>query len=168
MKKITAAVVVILLYAVSVYADDPAEGFWFSMDSRTGEIMSGWEIYISNGYLYGKMISAVNRSPDDKAVKCRDSYANFPIQGKVNQLTILNTPWIFGLSMESTGVWTNGSVISFDDGNLFKCSVIYHPADGKKFKQEALEIRGQILLLSGSQYWRRATREEASGLRKKN
>jgi uncharacterized protein (DUF2147 family) len=66
--------------------------------------------------------------------------------------------------MESPGHWTNGNVINIEDGNMYKCSLIHHSADGKKFKQEALEIRGQLLFFSGSQYWRRATREEASAL----
>jgi len=157
-------VIVILIHAGVSSAADPAEGFWLSVDNRTGAIQSGWEIYESNGYLYGKLLSAVGCSSADKAVRCRDSYANFPIAGKVNQLPVLDQPWIFGLRMESPGHWANGNVINIEDGNMYKCSLIYHQADGKKFKQEALEIRGQLLFFSGSQYWRRATREEASAL----
>jgi uncharacterized protein (DUF2147 family) len=83
----------------------------------------------------------------------------------VNQLPVLGTPWIFNLSMENAGRWTNGSVIDPSNGNIYKCSLIYHPADGGKYLQEILEIRGQLLIFSGSQYWRRATREEAETLR---
>jgi uncharacterized protein (DUF2147 family) len=82
----------------------------------------------------------------------------------VNQLFKLGTPWIFGLSLESPGHWTNGNVIDPSNGSIYKCSIIFHPADGKKFKQETLEIRGQLLFFSGSQYWLRVTREEASAL----
>jgi len=168
MKKIITVMVFILLYSVNVFAADPVEGYWLSVDSKTGEIQSGWEIYVSNGFLYGKMLSAIGLSPTDKAVKCRNSYDNFPIDGKVNQLPFFGTPWIFGLSMERPGSWSNGNVINPDDGSMYKCSIKYHPADGKKFKQEALEIRGQLLFFSGSQYWRRSTREEASTLMKRN
>jgi uncharacterized protein (DUF2147 family) len=167
MKKFITAIVIISLCATAAFAADPAEGFWLSVDNRTGEIQSGWEIYESNGYLYGKLLSAIGCSSTDKAVKCRDSYANFPITGKVNQLPVFGPPWIFGLSRESPGNWTNGNVINIGDGNMYKCSIIHHPADGKKFQQEALEIRGQLLFFSGSQYWKRTTREEASALRKK-
>jgi len=68
--------------------------------------------------------------------------------------------------MESPGHWINGNVINPEDGNMYKCSITYHPADGKKFIQEALEIRGQLLIFSGSQYWKRTTREEAGSLQK--
>ena len=165
MKRIFTVIIVILIYAATAFAADPAEGFWFSVDQRTGKIESGWEIYQDNGYLYGKLLSGVGISSSDKAVKCRESYANYPIAGKVNQLPLIGSPWIFGLRMESPGNWSNGSVINPSDGNMYKCSLIYHPADGKKFKQEALEIRGQLLFFSGSQYWRRATREEVSALK---
>jgi len=164
MKKIITAAIVILVCAVTGFAADPVEGFWLSVDDKTGEIKSGWEMYESNGYMYGKMLSAVGFSSATKATKCRDSYANFPIAGKVNQLPLLGTPWLFGLRMESPGKWTNGNIVNPEDGNMYKCSLIHHPADGKKFKQETLEIRGQLLIFSGSQYWKRATREEASAL----
>jgi len=165
MKKIFAAAIVILIYASAAFAADPAEGFWLSVDQRTGKIESSWEIYQDNGYLYGKLISGIGISSTDKAVKCRENYANYPIAGKVNQLPLLGSPWIFGLHMEGPGKWSNGSVINPSDGNMYKCSIIYHPADGKKFKQEALEVKGQLLFFSGSQYWRRATREEAIAIK---
>jgi len=165
MKRIFTAIIVILIFASAAFAADPTEGFWLSVDQRTGKIESGWEIYQDNGYLYGKLLSGVGIASSDKAVKCRESYANYPIAGKVNQLPIIGSPWIFGLRVESPGNWSNGSVINPSDGNMYKCSLIYHPADDKKFKQEALEVRGQLLFFSGSQYWRRATREEASALK---
>jgi uncharacterized protein (DUF2147 family) len=164
MKKIIATIIVILVCAVAAFAADPVEGFWMSVDDKTGEIKSGWEIYESNGHMYGKMLSAVGFTSTTMAVRCRDSYAGFPIVGKANQLPLLGTPWLFGLRRESPGKWTNGHIINPEDGNMYKCSLIHHPADGKKFKQEALEIRGQLLIFSGSQYWKRATREEASAL----
>jgi len=167
MKKFIAAVTVILVCASAVFAADPVEGFWIGIDNKTGEIQAGWEVYESNGFMCGKIISGVSQLPEDKAINCKDSYANFPIEGKVNQLTIFNTPWIFGLSMERPGYWTNGYVINVNDGNMYRCSLIHHPADGKKYQQETLELRGQLLVFSASQFWRRATREEASALRMK-
>jgi len=163
-KKNFIAIIFILVYAGIAFAADPVEGFWMSVDDKTGEIKSGWEIYESNGYMYGKMLSAVGFSSATRASRCRDSYANFPVAGKVSQLPLLGTPWIFGLRRESPGKWTNGNIVNPEDGNMYKLTLIYHQADGKKFQQEALEIRGQLLFFSGSQYWKRATREEASSL----
>jgi uncharacterized protein (DUF2147 family) len=165
MKRFLTAVIIMFLYINAVFAADPVEGFWLSVDSKTGAVESAWEIYQSNGKMLGKMLSAIGTSPADIAAKCKDSYPNFPVAGKVNQLPVLGTPWIFNLSMESPGKWTNGNVINPISGSIYRCSIIYHPADGRKFMQEALEIRGQLLVFSGSQYWRRATREEAGALR---
>jgi len=164
MKKIIATVIAVLAFTGAAFAADPVEGFWLSVDDKTGEIKSGWEIYENNGYMYGKMLSAVGSSSTTKATRCRDSYAGFPVAGKVNQLPLLGTPWMFGLRRESPGKWTNGNIVNPEDGNMYKLSLIHHPADGKKFQQEALEIRGQLLVFSGSQYWKRATHEEANSL----
>jgi uncharacterized protein (DUF2147 family) len=158
------ATIIVFLYVAAAFADDPAEGFWLSVDQKTGKIESGWEIYQHDGNLLGRLLSGLGVSASDKAVKCKESYPDFPLAGKVNQLFKLGTPWIFGLNMESPGRWINGHVIDPSNGSIYKCSITYHPADGKKFKQEALEIRGQLLFFSGSQYWRRATREEADAL----
>jgi len=164
MKKIITLVIVLFVYAGAVFAADPVEGFWLSVDDKTGEIKSGWEIYESNGVMYGKMLSAAGFTAAARATRCRDSYANFPISGKVNQLPLLGTPWMFGLRRESAGKWTNGNIVNPEDGNMYKLSLIHHPVDGKKFQYETLEVRGQLLFFSGSQYWKRATREEASTL----
>jgi len=168
MKKIIVTAIIILICSQTVFAADPVEGFWLGYDSKTGEIQTGWEIYESNGYMCGKIVSGITCTPEDKAVKCKDSYANFPVQGKANQLTIFNTPWIFGLTMEKPGYWTNGNIINVEDGNMYKCSLIHHPADGKKYQKETLEIRGQLLFFTGGQFCNRATREEVYALKKKN
>jgi uncharacterized protein (DUF2147 family) len=165
MKRFIAATIILLMCAVTIFAVDPAEGFWLSVDTRTGKVESGWEIYESNGFLLGKMLSGLGLTSSDIASRCRETYANFPIAGRVNQMTVLGTPWIFGLRMDSPGRWSNGNVIDPSNGSIYRCSLIHHPADGGRFQQEALEIRGQLLFFSGSQYWRRATREEAAALR---
>jgi len=165
MKKIAIFIYIILICAAVSFASDPAEGFWLSVDNRTGEVQSGWEIYQTNGVLYGKMLSAIGFTASDVARRCRASYQNFPIAGRVNELPILGTPWIFGLRRESSGRWSNGHVINPGDGSIYGCSIIFHPAGSGRFQHDALEMRGQLLLFSGSQFWRRATREEASSIR---
>ena len=162
MKKFLITVIIMFVYT-GAFAD-PVEGFWLSIDHKTGKVESGWEIYQNNGKMFGKMLSADGLSENVAASRCKESYPNFPIAGKVNQLPVFGTPWIFNLSMESPGRWINGSVIDPSNGSIYKCSLIHHPADGKKFPQETLEIRGQYLVFSGSQYWRRASREEAGAL----
>lgn len=147
-------------------AADPAEGFWLSTNTKTGAVESGWEFYQVDGILYGKMLSALGQTSAVLAVKCKVSYRDFPVAGRVNQMPMLGTPWMFGLRLKQTGEWVDGYVINPEDGNMFKLKVTYHPADGKKFMVDALEVRGEIGLGIGmSQYWRKASREQASTIR---
>jgi uncharacterized protein (DUF2147 family) len=147
------------------FALDPAEGFWFSVDEKSGKITAAWEIYESGGVLYGKMVSLTEgKRGDDPAVKCKKSYQGFPVTGAVNEMPITGTPWIFGLRKKGEGAWTGGYVVNPEDGNMYKCKITIHPAEGSK--AETLEMRGEIGLGIGrSQQWRRCTREEAANLR---
>jgi uncharacterized protein (DUF2147 family) len=165
MKKLFTLTVVMFIYAGVVLSADPVEGFWLSVDHKTGEIQSGWEMYISNGHMLGKMHSGLGITAANIASRCKESYSDFPVAGRVNQMGVLGTPWIFGLSMESPGRWSGGHVIDPSNGSIYRCTLIHHPADGNRYRYETLEIRGQLLVFSGSQYWRRATREEAAALR---
>ncbi|MDR1894759.1 MAG: DUF2147 domain-containing protein [Spirochaetales bacterium] len=165
MKKIT-GVFVFALAAGFCFALDPAEGYWFSVDDRSGARTAGWEIYESGGLLLGKMLSAPGLPESQRAVRCRRSYPGYPLEGNVNEMPMIGTPWIFGLRMTRRGYWEDGHVINPENGSIYKCKLIYHPADGGRFKEEALEIRGEIGLgIGGSQYWQRCTREQAASLR---
>jgi uncharacterized protein (DUF2147 family) len=145
---------------------DPAEGFWLSVDDKTGKVTAGWEIYRQDGKLFGRVLSTAEHPADVIAANCKESYRGFPAAGKVNRMKVVGTPWIFGLSLEKPGQWTGGNVIDPADGNMYKCKITFRAADGAKYKTDTLEMRGEIGLGIGrSQYWRKATREEAGGLR---
>jgi uncharacterized protein (DUF2147 family) len=142
---------------------DPVEGFWYSVDEKSGQITASWEIYEDGGLLYGKMVSLVGRSPQEPAAKCRKSYRGFPADGDVSRMPLAGTPWIFGLRREGEGAWAGGHVVNPEDGGMYRCKLTYHPASGSR--TENLEMRGEIGLGIGrSQYWRRCTREEAAAL----
>jgi uncharacterized protein (DUF2147 family) len=148
------------------FALDPAEGFWFSVDEKSGQITAGWELYEDGGLLYGRMLSLVGRPGDELAAKCKKSYEGFPVAGIVSQMPLAGTPWIFGLRKEREGTWSGGHVVNPEDGNMYKCKITRHPAGSGRFKTETLEMRGEIGLGIGrSQYWRRCTGEEAAALR---
>ena len=146
---------------VAFAEEDPALGHWTRTD-KAG-VMSVWEVYTEGGLLYGKIIytSSPLVKADTKAERCKASYNGFPLQGKVNELPILNTAWIWGLKLESPGVWTGGNIINGEDGKMYKSKITFHAADGKKFKTDTLEMRGEIGMgIGGSDYWKRATKEE--------
>ncbi|MDR2403356.1 MAG: DUF2147 domain-containing protein [Spirochaetaceae bacterium] len=165
MKKMILLAGVLLLWTGLRLAADPVEGYWVSVDDKTGKITAGWEIYQNGGKLFGKILSIAGFPQDVKADKCKDSYAGFPVSGKVNQLPVTGTPWIFGLTMDKPGQWSGGHVVDPDSGNMYKCKISYRSADGNRYKVDTLEMRGEIGLGIGrSQYWRKSTLSEAGSL----
>ena len=166
MKKFVFFVIVLVFACGFCFAADPVEGFWISFDDKSGEATAGWEIYTVGSVLYGKILSVAGFPQDVTAYDCKDSYKDFPVPGKVKDMTVVGTPWIFGLKMEKSGVWSGGNVIDPNNGSMYKCKITYRPQDGKKFKTDVPEMRGELALGIGrSQFWQKSTREEASALR---
>jgi uncharacterized protein (DUF2147 family) len=147
------------------FAADPAEGSWLSIEEKTGNTTAGWQVYQQGGKLLGKILSMAEHPKTVQAERCKESYAGFPVAGKVNQMTVVGTPWIYGLSMDKPGEWSGGSIINPEDGKLYKCKIIFRSADGKKFKTDVLEMRGEIGLGIGrSQFWQKTDEKTASSL----
>jgi uncharacterized protein (DUF2147 family) len=164
MKKIVIAALIFAIGTVC-FASDPLEGYWLSVDDKSGKVTGGWEIYQEGGRLYGRLLSSAEQPPDVIAVRCKESYRGFPVAGKVNQMRVVGTPWIFGLTFDRPGQWKDGNVVNPEDGNMYKCRLIFHAADADKYKTDTLEMRGEIGLGIGrSQFWRKTDRETASTL----
>jgi uncharacterized protein (DUF2147 family) len=166
MKKYIALCAVLLVGTGLCFAADPVEGFWVSVDDKTERATAGWEIYQQGGKLYGKVLSIAGFPQDSPAILCRESYAGFPVAGKVNAMRVVGTPWIFGLSIDKAGQWSGGNVIDPNDGKIYRCKITFRQADGRRYPADTLEMRGEIGLGIGrSQFWRKSTRAEAGGLR---
>jgi uncharacterized protein (DUF2147 family) len=166
MKKTILLAGVLMLLGGLRLAADPVEGYWVSVDDKTGKITAGWEIYQNGGKLFGRILSVAGYPQNVKAENCKDSYAGFPVPGKVNQMTVAGTSWIFGLTMDKPGQWSGGNVVDPDSGSMYKCKITYRPTDGRRYKVDTLEMRGEIGLGIGrSQYWQKSTQAEAGGLR---
>jgi len=169
MKKWFAFFFVFSLAAGFCFAADPVEGYWLSVDEKTNKVTAGWHIYQQDGKLFGKLLSSATDFPGIKASKCKDSYPGFPVAGKVSQMAVDGTPWIYGLTLDKAGEWSNGSVVNPEDGNVYKCKIIFRPAGSKSgrtsFQQDTLEMRGEIGLGIGrSQFWRKSDQKTASTL----
>ena len=165
MKKIVILPLIFTVIAGFCFAQDPVEGFWLSIDEKTGKVTGGWHIFVQGGKLFGRVLSMADYSPDILAVKCKDSYPGFPVAGKVNQMPVAGTIWMYGLSSNKPGEWSGGHVINPEDGGMYKCKMIYRRADGKKFKTDVLEMRGEIGLGIGrSQYWQKTDERTAASL----
>jgi len=167
MRKIAFFVVVFVFISGLCFAADPAEGYWISMDEKSGKATAGWEIYTVGNKLFGKILSVADKPQDQKATSAKDSYAGFPVSGKVSDMIVVGTPWIFNLTVDKQpGSWSGGNIVDPTDGKMYKCKITFRPQDGKKFLKDTLEMRGEIGLGIGrSQYWQKCTKDEASALR---
>ena len=159
-------VLIFLFISGICFAADPAEGFWISSDEQTGKETAGWEIFIRDGKLYGRILSLAGLSQSIKAEQCKGNYRGFPAAGNVSEMSVVGTTWIFGLVQDrQPGQWKDGNIIDPNDGSMYGCKITFHAIDGKKYKVDTLETRGTRGPFGRSQFWRRATREEAAGLR---
>ena len=167
MKKLAFFVAVFVFVSGFCFGADPAEGFWVSVDEKSGKATAGWEIYIVGNKLFGRILSVSGHPQDVKATNCKESYKGFNQPGKVNEMTVVGTPWIFDLTLDKQpGNWSGGSIIDPDGGSMYKCKITFRPQDGKKYLTDTLEMRGEIGLGIGrSQYWKKSSRDEASSLR---
>ena len=165
MKKIIILFLTFSVIAGFCFAEDPAEGYWLSVDEKTGKVTGGWHIFVEGDKMLGRVLSMADYSRDILAVRCKESYPGFPVAGKVNQMPVAGTIWMYGLTMHKPGEWSGGSVVNPEDGRVYKCKLIFRKADGKKFKTDVLEMRGEIGLgLGRSQYWQRSDQQTASSL----
>lgn len=168
MKRFLALFINLLVCVGLCFANDPVEGFWISYDDKTNEATAGWKIWEENGKLFGTILSIKGYPQDIKSfgTKGKGPYDDFPIKGVMSEMPTVGTPWIYNLTKSSEGKWANGRIIDPNDGNRYKCIITYHKADGKKYKANTLEMRGEIGLGIGrSQYWSQSTEAEASSLR---
>jgi len=165
MKKIIALVIGLSIAAVCFAQSDPVEGYWLSVDEKTNKVTAGWQIYQQNGILYGKILSLSEDPKGTIAKDVKESYKDFPLPGKVNKMEVAGPPWIFGLTKKDIGDWRGGKIIDPADGNMYNCKIIFHKADGKKYANDTLEMRGEIGLGIGrSQFWRKTDAATAGNL----
>ena len=137
MKKCIFLFLMFLLVGFCISAD-PAEGYWLSVDEKTGKVTAGWQVYLRDGKLFGTILSMADEPLTVVADKCKESYPGFPVAGKVNQMRVAGTPWIYGLSMDKPGEWSGGSIVNPEDGKIYKCKIIYRTADGRRYKTDVL------------------------------
>ena len=169
MKKLIAILLGLTITAVCFAQTDPVVGFWLSVDENTNQVTAGWQIYIENDRLFGRILSLATEPRGTIADQCRESYPGFPLSGKVNQMQVAGPPWIYNLTKRDVGDWGSGRIINPEDGKIYNCRIIFRAAGtragGRNFAQDTLEMRGEIGLGIGrSQYWQRTTEQRARGL----
>lgn len=135
-------------------------------EESKGVYNGGWEFFIENDVLYGCMKSGKGSTEQTLSGARNKSYENFYSNRQISQMTVIGTCWIYGLKRIDDGKWEDGYIIDPRNGRRYRCKVTFHPADGKKYKTDILEVRGEIGLGIGvSQYWLPATKELAFSLK---
>ena len=155
MKKFIVVLAALLLGAVFCFAKDPCEGYWLSIDEKTNEVTAAWCISVDNGILKGTITSSKGNPKDSLATDAKGKTpADFPSKGNLWEMPVVGTYWIYNMKQDGEGKWTGGSIVNPQDGKCYKCKITFHAADGKKYKQDTLEMRGEIGMGIGrSQYW---------------
>jgi len=165
MKKLFAFQAIFMCFSLLCVFADPAEGLWKSIDEKTGKVTAVWKLYSQGDKLFGEILVALNKSIDAKAEKCTKDYPDFPKAGKVSDMMLVGTPFIYNLVKKSEGAWHKGYIIAPDTGKYYYCKITFKPKDGKKYKVDSLEMRGEIGLGIGrSQIWVQCSDEEAQSL----
>ena len=168
MKTLIALCLVTIFSLSALAAADKVEGLWKSIDEKTGKVTAAWQIYQKDSKLYGIILTVPNQKDDKLASDCKASYKDFPVPGDVSKMTVVNTPFIYGLKMKAPGQWEGGNIIDPKEGKLYQCKIIFHAADGNKYKADTLEMRGEIGLGIGrSQFWEATTPAEIDTFRLK-
>lgn len=141
---------------------DPAEGFWKSIDDKTGNTTGIWKLYIaSDDRLYGELVWIPDVDPRALAATCTkvSSYDDIPFSGNPAERTVLNTPWLYKVQYVSPGVWKQGHIIDPTDGNHYYGGITYD--NGKLKMRGSLDKRGWF---GRSQVWEPVSPEEVEQL----
>ena len=165
MKKNLLCFFIVAFISGFIFATDSVEGFWISVDEKTGKQTAGWEIWQENGLLNGRILAAADVTADDTAGGKGKSYDNFQDGIDVNTVKVVGTTWIWGLTQKNPGQWENGFIIDPENGSRYKCKITFHIADGKKYSKDTLEMRGEVGPFGRSQFWHKATKEEALAIK---
>lgn len=169
MKKITLILAAFFVMAAAVFAADPACGLWKSIDDKSGEITAIWNIYEENGLLFGTIAATTDKPQDVIASACKESYKNFPVAGKVNQMKTVGTPWIFNMKKDSVGNWSKGNIIDPSNGKMYGCVIKYLAAGtDKKAPVDTLAMAGTVGPIKVYQYWVKATEDDVKAAQEKN
>lgn len=161
MKKLITLLLSLFFVTGLAFATDPACGIWKSVDDKSGKVTAIWKIYEKDGKLFGTIAATVDEPQNVRAESCKDSYKDFPVAGKVNQMTVVGTPWIFNMKKDAPGVWSGGNIIDPSNGKMYGCVIKFMAAGSdKKAPVDTLAMAGTVGPIKVFQYWVRSSEAE--------
>ncbi len=132
----------LLLMNISVFAAALSPvGTWTTIDDKTGKARSVVKLWVSNGVLYGKILSVYKRPGDTGYChNCPGRFKGKPVKGLV---------FLWGLRNRGNGQWGGGKVLDPKIGRIYDCKITV-TRNGK-----ALKVRGYVglSLLGRTQTW---------------
>jgi uncharacterized protein (DUF2147 family) len=125
------------------------EGWWKTIDDKTGQAKSIVHIRKAGDGLTGAVEKLFRRPDEEQAPVCHDC------SGDRKDKPILGMTILWGMRPAGEG-WDNGSVLDPKNGKIYRCKLTLSP-DG-----QSLTVRGYlgISLLGRSQTWKRVPQEE--------
>lgn len=143
-KRLVLTVLLSLFMIPFCYAASPA-GKWNTVDDKTGKRRAVMKLWVSNGVLYGKIMSVVKQPGDT-------GYCN-NCKGKFKGKKVVGLTNMWGLKKTSkANVWDGGYILDPKNGKIYRCKVTVS-SNGKK-----LTVRGYVgfSMLGRSQTWYRS------------
>ena len=140
--------------ASSLYAADPAEGFWKSIDEQ-GKVTAFWKLWVDGNELKGSIIKVPGKPADEVCSACggdSKQFANKPIAG---------TTWMFGFKKDGDK-WAKGKIVDPKEGKVYWASVT--PINGGS----EVRMRGSLDrwgLAGRTQTWKKSSEAEAKAVK---
>jgi hypothetical protein len=163
--KITMLLFMFFIFTGYCFAADPAEGFWLTIDQKTGRAVAGWHFYTEGGIVYAKLLSLNDESDGMSANRNRSASPNAPAPREDVPRPEIGTPWIYWDTMVKSGEWRNGKFINAESSRNLNIKLIFRPADRRRYQTDTLELRVEIGLGIGrSQFLQRSDEQTARSL----
>ena len=133
----------------SLYAADPSEGFWKSIDEQ-GKITAFWKLWIEGDELKGTIVKVPGKTNGDLCTECNGDSKQF------YNKPVIGTIWMFGFRKDGDK-WAKGKIVDPSEGKVYWASV--KPVNGGS----AVEMRGSIDkwgIAGRTQTWKKSTEAE--------
>lgn len=130
----------------SAGAKSSVEGYWQSIDEKTGNPTGFWKLKIEDNRLLGYLVNYPDLKPEDVCDQCTDEIQEF------FEKPIIGTAWI-NLSENKNGTWEGGYIIDSGEGEKYKARIWV--------EDDNLKMRGYVGFLYRTQTWLRSNQTEA-------
>jgi uncharacterized protein (DUF2147 family) len=136
--------------APALYAADPAEGFWKSVD-ETGKVTAYWKMWVEGTELKGTIVKVPGQSDATLCSECKkDSAAYF-------NKPIIGTIWMYGFKKDGNK-WAKGKIIDCGKGDVYWASVKVVQGGNAVEMKGSIDSHGWI---GKTQVWKKTSEAEA-------